>query len=607
MKESYREDDAHHFGPESCLDGPRGRGEALTGESAGGLLSSEITSSRMPTRWCAGEGNTSGNDRTRVAPGFDGVPEPGMRGRSLHENRETSVGSNRPRLDGRLDDVGKVNSQTPIEHATEESDGAIVPQTPANNGAAVPAESVEERAPTKRNSKQEAVNRIPGRAFTSNGLQRVRQRAEADKTFRFNNLFHFLKVDLLRESFYQLKRNAAPGVDGVTWRMYERTLETALPELQDRLHKGSYRAQPVRRSYITKDDGSLRPIGITSIEDKVVQQACVTILNEVFDPLFIGFSYGYRPGRSQHDALDALHEGIIRRKINWILETDLAGFFDSLDHALLLDIMQTRVTDKRMLRLIRKWLKVGWFEDGKRHAAAKGSAQGSVISPLLANIFLNAAMDQWFLNWRTTQAKGDVIMVRFADDAVLGFQYEAEGRVFLEALRKRLESFKLTLHPQKTRLIEFGRFAASNRRERRKGKPETFDFLGFTHSCSVTRRGRFCIRRQTIAKRLRRKLKEVKTKLIRRMHDPLECVGAWLASVVRGFTNYHGVPGNTRQIRAFYTQVGRLWLWVIRRRSQKARKRWTLERFYRLQRQWIPRPRIVHPYPGIRFDAKYSR
>ena len=335
MKESYREDDAHHSGPESCLDDPRGRGEALTGESTGGLLSSEITSSRMPTRCSAGEGNISGNDPTRVTTGFGGVIEPGMCGRSLCENREISAGSNQTDSDGRLDSMGKVNSRTPMERTAEKSDGAIVPQTPANNGTAAPAESVEERAPTKRNSKQEAVNRIPGRVFTSNGLQRVRQRAEADKAFRFNNLFHLLKVDLLRESFYQLKRNAAPGVDGVTWHMYERTLETALPELQDRLHKGSYRAQPVRRSYITKDDGRLRPIGITSIEDKVVQQACVIILNEVFEPLFIGFSYGYRPGRSQHDALDALHEGIIRRKINWILETDLAGFFDSLDHALL--------------------------------------------------------------------------------------------------------------------------------------------------------------------------------------------------------------------------------------------------------------------------------
>jgi RNA-directed DNA polymerase len=530
-----------------------------------------------------------------------------MCGRSLRENRETSVGSNRPRLDGRLDDVGKVNSRTPIEHTTEESDDAIVPKTPANQETAVSAEWAEARASTKRNSKQNAVNRMQGRPVTSNGLQRVRQRAEADKSFRFNNLFHFLKIDLLRESFYQLKRDAAPGIDGITWSMYERTLETTLPDLQERLHKGSYRAKPVKRAYLTKDDGRLRPIGITSIEDKVVQQACVTILNEVFEPLFIGFSYGYRPGRSQHDALDALHEGIIRRKINWILETDLEGFFDSLDHAILMDIVQTRVTDKRLLRLIRKWLKVGWFEDGQRHAADKGSAQGSVISPLLANIFLNAAMDQWFLHWRTTQAQGDVIMVRFADDAVLGFQDATEGRVFLNALRERLERFKLTLQPRKTRLIEFGRFAASNRRERGKGKPETFNFLGFTHSCSTTRRGTFCIRRQTIAKRLRRKLQEVKAELVRRMHDPLECVGAWLGSVVRGFTNYHGVPGNTRRIRAFYTQIGWLWHWAIRRRSHKARKRWTLDRFYRLQRRWIPRPRIVHPYPSIRFDAKYSR
>ncbi|MDH3772180.1 MAG: reverse transcriptase domain-containing protein, partial [Nitrospirota bacterium] len=354
-------------------------------------------------------------------------------------------------------------------------------------------------------------------------------------------------------------------------------------------------------------DGWQSPLGLQAIEDKVVQQACVTILNEVFEPNFSGFSYGSRPKRSAHDALDALHEGIIRRKISWILDCDVEGFFDNLSHEHLLSFIEERVRDKRMLRLIRKWLRVGWVEDGKRHPGTIGTPQGSVISPVMANVFLNVVMDKWASAWRSAEAKGDVIIVRYVDDAVFGFQYESEGRAFLEALCKELKAYGLKLHPTKTRLIEFGRFAASNRRNRGEGKPETFDFLGFTHICGKSRRGNYCIRRQTIRKRLRQKLHEVKAKLIKRMHRPLKETGKWLRSVVRGFTNYYAVPGNTESVRVFHTQVSRLWHWVIGRRSQKARIRWTWERFYRLQERWIARPRIVHPYPSFRFDAKHSR
>ena len=506
-----------------------------------------------------------------------------------------------------LDPVGKVESRMPAGRATKQSDGNVVPEKSTNKGTAVLAESMEGRAPTERNSEQEAAPHTQKWESASNGLDRVRQRAEADKTVCFNNLFHFLKVDLLRASFYELNRNAAPGLDGVTWQAYERELEDRLPELERELHIGSYRATPAKRGYITKEDGRQRPLGIQAVEDKVVQQACVRILNNVYEPNFSGYSYGSRPGRSPHDALDALHEGIIRRKINWILDCDIEGFFDNLSHEHLISFIEERVTDKRMLRLIRKWLRVGWVEDGKRHPGTIGTPQGSVISPLLANVFLNAVMDKWASGWRRAEAKGEVIIVRYVDDAVFGFQYEAEGRAFLEALRVRLKAYGLNLHPTKTRLIEFGRFAASNRSKRGNGKPETFDFLGFTHICAVSRLGSFCIRRKTIRKRIRRKLNEVKTKLIKRMHRPLEETGRWLGSVVRGFTNYYAVPGNTEGVRAFYTQIGRLWHWVIRRRSHKAKVRWTWERFYRLQRLWIPRPRIVHPYPGLRFDAKYSR
>lgn len=447
--------------------------------------------------------------------------------------------------------AGKANRQNPAAGSSEESDGNMVPKKSANKGTAVPAESMEGQTPTERNSDQKTANRVQNRIFASPGLARVRQRSEADKSSRFCNLFHFLKVDLLRVSFYQLNRNAAPGLDERTWHDYEQTLGERLPELERELHIGSYRATPALRTYIEKDDGRKRPLGMQSIEDKVVQQACVNILNEVFEPSFCGFSYGYRPGRSQHDALDALHEGIMRRKISWIIDCDVEGFFDNLDHDLLMSFIEDRVSDKRMLRLLRKWLRVGWWEDGKRHPATVGTPQGSVISPLMANVFLNEAMDKWFTRWRAGEARGDTIGVRYADDAVFGFQYRSDAEKFIEELRERLHVYKLKLHPTKTRLIEFGRFAATNRRERNEGKPETFDFLGFTHICGKTRRGKFCIRRQTSRKRLRRKLQEIKVNLIKRMHEPLTSIGEWLASVIRGFTQYHAVPGNMKAPREF--------------------------------------------------------
>lgn len=503
-----------------------------------------------------------------------------------------------------VDAAGKGKTRTPDVSSPEESDGNIVPEKSANKGVATSAESVEGRAPPERNSNQETARRAQSRERASIGLLRVRQRAEKDKAVPFNNLFRFLKVDLLRTSFYELKRKAASGLDGVSWYDYERTLEARLPELERELHIGSYRATPAKRIYITKEDGRQRPIGIQSIEDKVVQQACVTILNEVFEPNFIGFSYGSRPGRSQHDALDALHEGIVRRKINWILDCDIAGFFDNLPHEQLVDFIEKRVTDKRMIRLIRKWLKVGWIEDGKRHAGTIGTPQGAVISPLLANIFLHTVMDKWSQVWRSKEATGDMIIVRYVDDVVFGFQHEAEGRIFHEALRKQLEAYGLKLHPTKTRLLEFGRFAAGNCQKRGGSKPETFDYLGFTHICGETRNGKYCIKRIIIRKRFCRKLREIKEELNRRMHRPLNETGKWLASVMRGYTRYYAVPRNLDALKAFYTHLGRLWLHVIRRRSQNAKARWTWERFYRLQTRWIPRPKIMHPYPNVRFDAK---
>ena len=501
----------------------------------------------------------------------------------------------------------KVQFQTSAVGSPEKSDEFIVPSITANKGVSASAESEEGRDSTKRNSEQPIANRTLSRGFASDGLDRVRHRAEKDKVCVFNNLFQFLKVDLLRWSFYQTKRDSAPGLDEVTWKMYETLLEERLPELECELHTGRYRATPDKRGYITKDDGTQRPIGLQAVEDKVVQRACVTVLNEVFEPQFCGFSYGFRPGRSQHNALDSLHEGICRRKINWVIDCDIKAFFDHIDHEFLMGQLEGRIGDKRLLRLIRKWMQVGWVENGVRTPRTIGIAQGSVLSPLLANIVLNEVMDRWFVKWRRTQAKGDCIMVRFADDAVMGFQYEWEARSFLTELTRRLEAHKLTLHPEKTRLIEFGRFAKSNRRKRGEGKPETFNFLGFTHCCGRTRNGRFKIVRRTIRERQQRKLKEIKFELIQRINESLTSIGKWLASVMRGITQYYAVPGNMDAVKEFYTQLGRHWHWVIRRRSHKARKRWTWERFYRLQERFIPRPRVAHPYLNERFDAKYSR
>lgn len=502
---------------------------------------------------------------------------------------------------------GKANRRNPSVRAPEESDGVIVPGKSANKGLQRPAEPMEGRTPTKRNPQENATNRVQDREFVSNELARVRQRAEAEKSEAFVNLFHLLKVPLLRTAFYALQRDASPGLDGVNWHRYERGLESRLPALQDELHKGSYRATPAKRTYLIKPDGRKRPLGVQAVEDKVVQMACVMILNEVYEPTFCGFSYGSRPGRRPHDALDALHEGLCRRKINWILDCDIEGFFDQLPHDKLMEILEKRVKDPRMLRLIRKWLRVGWVEEGTRHPGIIGTPQGSVISPLLANIFLNEVMDKWSSRWRRENANGDMIAVRYVDDAVFGFQREADARRFLAELRERLEAYGMKLHPGKTRLIEFGRFASSNRKERGEGKPDSFDFLGFTHSCGTSGKGYFVVRRKTIAKRMTAKLKVVKEELRKRMHDPLGKTGHWLAGVIRGATNYYAVPGNMKAVRAFYTQVGRLWLKAIRHRSQKAKQRWTWERFYRLQGHWLPRPRLCHPYPSQRFDAMYSR
>jgi group II intron reverse transcriptase/maturase len=418
---------------------------------------------------------------------------------------------------------------------------------------------------------------------------------------------HHLTAELLREAYEALKRNAAAGVDDVTWQEYGEGLEGRITDLHDRVQSGRYRAKPSKRVWLPKPDGRQRPIGIAALEDKIVQQGTVWVLNQIYEKDFHGFSYGFRPERSPHKALDAIWVGITQRKVNWVLDADIKRFFDTINHAWLMEFLERRIADPRMLRLIRKWLRAGVSEDGEWSRTEVGTPQGSVISPLLSNIYLHYVLDQWVTEWRKNKAIGEVIIVRYADDFVMGFQYRREAERFLGEMKERFDQYGLEIHREKTRLIEFGRFAEANRTERGEGKPETFDFLGFTHICSRTQKGnRFTIRRKTIAKRLRTKLKEVREAIIRRRHEPVPALGKWLRSVIQGHLNYFAVPGNRKAVDRFRTEINRAWLFALRRRSQKSRNL-TWDRIKRLIKTWIPTAKIQHPYPNQRLCVNYSR
>jgi group II intron reverse transcriptase/maturase len=487
-----------------------------------------------------------------------------------------------------------------------ESHSGIVPTKLPNKSGKPPAEAVEGRPLTKENMDQPNQRRTPSRESWSSGLARVREAARKDKKLQFTALLHHVTIDLLRDSFYALKRKAAPGVDGVTWQEYGRDLEVHLTDLHGRIHRGAYRARPSLRTWIPKADGRQRPLGIAALEDKVVEHAVGRVLMQIWDEDFLGFSYGFRPGRSQHDALDALWVGIMRKKVSWILELDIRAFFDKVDHAWMVKFVEHRIGDKRIIRLIQKWLKAGVMEQGRWFETMEGTPQGSLISPVLANLYLHHVLDLWVNQWRRRKAKGEAIIVRYADDAVLGFQYRDEAERFLEQLRERLSKFGLELHPEKTRLIEFGRFAAKSRKKRGQGKPETFDFLGFTHICGTTRKtGRFIVRRKTIGKRMSAKLTEIKEQLTERRHKSNVNTAKWLQSVVRGYFQYHAIPGNLTRLDALRKEVLRMWLRQLRRRSQ--RSRWTWQRLTERLGVLLPQVRVLHPYPNVRFDAKYPR
>ena len=569
MKESYRKGLASHPGPESCAGRRKAAGEALTGVHTDQVLSCEIRWSGVPTPLSEAEGHTDGDANRKPPLGPAQSETLCMCGNSMRENREVPRVPVGDRETGRLE---KATNHTSNMNALGKSDGRIVPTKPPNNGQELqPAEAVEGRRPTKGNAQQTATLRTQGRDRVSIGLLRVRKAARGDQRARFTALLHHVTVDLLREGYYALKRQAAPGVDGLTWQQYEDGLEEHLCDLHERVHKGTYRALPSRRAYIRKTDGHMRPLGVAALEDKIVQAAVVEVLNAIYEEDFLGFSYGFRPGRSQHDALDALWVGLMGKKVNWVLDADIQGFFDTINHGWLMQFIEHRIADRRILRLIRKWLRAGVTEDGKWSKTNVGTPQGSVISPLLANVYLHYVLDLWVQHWRKHHAEGDVIIVRYADDFVMGFQYRRQAEQFREALQERMQAFGLRLHPDKTRLIEFGRFAAENRKRRGQGKPETFDFLGMTHICGQKwQTKRFLVRRKTSAKRLRAAIKGVKATLMRGRHLPVAQHGEWLGRVVRGYFNYHAIPGNAAALEMFQREVVRAWLHALRRRSQRS-------------------------------------
>ena len=486
-------------------------------------------------------------------------------------------------------------------HDREKSDGCVLPVKLPNNAQGGAAEAVEGRRPAKGNATSETRSGPRAGEGALSELDRVRRMAQKDKDARFTALLHHVNVERLRAAYWALEPKAAPGVDGVTWEDYGEDLEANLRDLHARVHRGAYRARPSRRAYIPKPDGRLRPLGIAALEDKILQRAVVEVLNAVYEADFLGFSYGFRPGRSPHDALDALVVGI-KRKVSWVLDLDFRDYFSRLDHQWLERFVEHRIADKRVLRLIQKWMAAGVVEDGSWTAFDEGVPQGASVSPLLANVYAHYVFDLWAHQWRRRHARGQVVIVRFADDAVVGFEYREDAERFHADLRRRLAKFNLELAAEKTRLIEFGRFAARDRQRRGLGKPETFRFLGFTHICGKTRGGRFQLKRITDSKRIPAKLAVLRGKIERRQHLPIDEQGRWLASALQGHYQYYAVSDNIEALHAFREQAVRYWCVALRRRSQRTTVTW--ERMSRLADRWLPQPQILHPWPEERFHAR---
>lgn len=598
------EEVANHAVLESCVSAPRGADEALTEARIGQPLSHESNVIPGADAFVVAEGNMCS---TLIAsaeqPG--GVEEPGMCVRSLNGNREisrarpTAAGADRRRAPGRQ------LKPKPAMDGLEKSDSAIVAVKPANKDATASAERVEPRAGTKENAQEPRTRRTQGRGSVSPGLERVRQAARHRKKVKFTALLHHVDEALLEWAYLELNSKAAAGVDGLTWQEWGQDLRSNVRQLHQRVHRAGYRALPVRRTYIDKGGGQKRPLGVTALEDKVVQRALVEVLNAIYEEDFVGLSYGFRAGRGPHDALDALSVGISSEGVNWVLDADIRSYFDTIDQQWLIRMMEHRIGDKRVIRLIRRWLRAGVLEQGQFSVSEQGTPQGAVISPLLANVYLHYVYDLWAVQWRRQKAQGRMITVRYADDLVVGFELEADASAFWDALRARLQQFGLQLHEEKTRVVEFGRRAAQSRRQRGLGKPQTFKFLGFEFICGRSRRGDFQLKRKSRADRMRKKLKEVKAKLQTLRHEPVRDQGRWLGAVVRGYYAYHAVPTNMRSLSTFRHHVIQLWRRSLRRRSQNGQVTWT--RMDRLSARWLPLPRILHPWPERRFAVTHPR
>lgn len=502
-------------------------------------------------------------------------------------------------VDGRHGREGK--SRNP-QQSFEESGARTVPTCKKSaNSRVTPEESMEGRRAANGKPASRNAPRAQDRQGALTFLERVGQRAKQRKGERFSNLLSHIKVPLLKEAYNRLKKDAAPGVDGVTWRMYGENLDARLRDLQDRVQRGSYHPQPVRRVHIPKGDGRTRPLGITALEDKVVQQAARMVLEPIYEQEFLGFSYGFRPGRSQHKALDALAVAIMR-KVSWVLDADIRAFYDTIDHGWMQKFVEHKIADRRMVRLLMKWLHAGVMEDGALREVEEGTPQGAGISPLLSNIYLHYALDLWVQQWRKRHTRGEVYIVRYADDVVLGFQHEQDARAMRTAMAERLAKFGLELHPEKTRVIRFGRYARKDCERDGRKRPETFDFLGFTHIAGEARQGGFQLQRRTSRKKRAAKMSTLRAEMRRRMHDPPTVQHRWLCAVIRGHCAYYGVPTNARALVSFRRHVEQAWHRQLQRRSQRAR--WNVEKTKRFEARYpLPVPRIVHPWPTRRFFA----
>jgi len=524
---------------------------------------------------------------------------PGTCENSMRENRESHCLPAKTEKAGRAE---KADGRTPAMNGQWKSDRPVVPTKPLNKAGIAATEAAEGSGLAKENMGQQNACRTQCRESAPSKLERVRQVAKRDRNAKFTALLHHVTLESLRTAYESLKKKAAPGVDGVTWEQYHAGQDENLKDLLERVRKGAYRAKPSRRTYIPKADGRQRPLGIAALEDKVVQHAVAEVMNAIYENDFLGFSYGFRPGRNQHQALDALAIGITRKKVSWVLDADIRAFFDSIDHEWMMRFVEHRIADKRILRLIRKWMRAGVMEKGTWSAMEEGTPQGATISPLLANIYLHYAYDLWVQSWRKRQARGDMIVTRFADDTVVGFEHREDAERFLVDLRERMRKFKLELHPEKTRLIEFGRYAVERRKRSGQAKPETFDFLGLTHICGKTRNGRFLLWRKTVKKRMRAKLLEIKDEIQRRRHQSIAEQGAWMAGVWRGYLQYHAVPTNLQSMCQFRDQLVWHWKRALNRRGQRDQTSW--ERMKRIATRWLPYASLTHPWPDLRFDAR---